>query len=283
MSPQPEFQRHAAEIAAIEGFSAPVFCGKGAFKETYCVRRQEQPPVALKLIDLQKSHLLRIQREIDALARCDSANIGRLLGAKSARCADGREFVVVLEEFFSGGTLEDRLAGQLSVSAKVGIAGGLARAVQDLHPLRLVHRDIKPANVMFRDPDSFHPMLVDFGLVRDLSQVSATHSWVMPGPGTPLYASPEQLTNDKAMIDWRSDQFAVGVIACWMLTGGHPYQEDGMSQADIVAAVANRRGPSAVAQSRLESVGHPGVLRAVSPWPVGRYPSPSEFLSIFTL
>jgi len=283
MSHEPEFQRHAAEIAALEGYSAPVFCGKGAFKETYRVTRGGQPPVALKLIDLRKSHLVRIHREIEALGRCNSANIGRLLDAKSARCSDGREFVVVMEEFFSGGTLEERLAGQLSVAAKLGIAGGLALAVQDLHPLRLVHRDIKPANVMFRDNDSIHPMLVDFGLVRDLSQESATHSWMMPGPGTPLYASPEQLTNDKAMIDWRSDQFAVGVIACLMLTGGHPYQEDGMSPADIVAAVANRRGPSATAQTRLESAGQPGLLRAVDPWPVGRYSTPGEFLGIFNL
>jgi hypothetical protein len=56
------------------------------------------------------------------------------------------------------------------------------------------------------------PALVDFGLVRDLSETSLTASWLPRGPGTPLFASPEQLNNEKALIDWRSDQFSIGVI-----------------------------------------------------------------------
>lgn len=281
MSSNPEFAHYAAEIAAADGYTGASFCGKGAFKETYRVARPNQPPVALKLVDPHKCHFVRIQREIDALYRCDSAHIGRIIEAKSVRCSDGREFIVVVEEFFSGGTLEERFSQPLSTVAKLSIARGIALAVQDLHPLRLVHRDIKPANIMFRHEMPDCPILVDFGLVRDLSQASATHSWLIQGPGTPLFASPEQLNNSKAMIDWRSDQFAVGVIACWMLIGRHPYQKDGMSQAEIVAAVANRQGPAVIVKQKLEEIGHAKIIRSVSPWPVQRYATPADFLGIF--
>jgi serine/threonine-protein kinase len=33
------------------------------------------------------------------------------------------------------------------------------------------------------------------------------------GPCTPLYASPEQLRNEKSMIDPRTDFYALGIIA----------------------------------------------------------------------
>ena len=121
--------------------------------------------------------------------------------------------------------LEDRLkVGHLTQQEVIELVKGLILAVKDLQP-SLVHRDIKPANIMFRKNQP-EPVLVDFGIVRDLSQTSLTASWWPSGPGTPFFSSPEQLTNDKALIDWRSDQFAIGVIASLLLTGRHPYQVD---------------------------------------------------------
>lgn len=237
--------------------------------------------MALKLVDAAKSSIVRVEREIEAIGRCNSIRIGRLFGSSQMRCADGREFIVVIEEFLGGGSLEDRLVVGVADQQKIQIAAGLAQAVQELHPLKLVHRDIKPANVMFRATDDHDPVLVDFGLVRDLSQASATATWLMHGPGTPYFASPEQLNNDKALIDWRSDQFAVGVIACWMLLGVHPYEEDGMKPFDVVAAVASRKGPTKSVVDRLSARGFSGIVRSVSAWPVGRYSRPHEFVQIF--
>lgn len=283
MNVAPEFEKYAAEAAVIAGYLQPVFCGKGSFKETYRVSDKRGQSVALKLVDASKCSLVRIEREIEAIGRCNSHRIGRLLESRSIRCSDGREFVLVIEEFFGGGSLEDRLSTAISDSEKIRIAAGLAHAVQELHPLKLVHRDIKPANVMFRRENECDPVLVDFGLVRDLSQASATATWLMQGPGTPYFASPEQLNNDKALIDWRSDQFAVGVIACWMMLGVHPYQADGMKPIDVVAAVAARKGPAKAVSAQLEARGLPGLVRSVSPWPVGRFARPHEFVEIFKI
>jgi len=89
--------------------------------------------------------------------------------------------------------------------------------------LDLVHRDIKPANIMFKEGLET-PVLVDFGIVRDLAATSLTQTWSPIGPGTPFFASPEQLNNEKHLIDWRSDQFSLGVTLYFARTARHPYQ-----------------------------------------------------------
>ena len=130
---------------------------------------------------------------------------------------------------------------------------------------------------MFRhgSPD---PVLVDFGLVRDLSQSSLTATWLPSGPGTPFFASPEQLNNDKAMIDWRSDQFSIGVIIGLLLTDVHPYQTDPANPNTAVYAVQMRRGPSAEFRRAMEQRGAMAVVRMVSPWPVQRFTEPGDAL-----
>jgi serine/threonine protein kinase len=123
------------------------------------------------------------------------------------------------------------------------------------------------------------PVLVDFGIVRDLSQTSLTASWWPSGPGTPFFSSPEQLTNDKHLIDWRSDQFAIGVIASLLLTGRHPYQVDPANPNAAVYAVSERRGPAPDFKPAMIEAGLPAIIQMVQPWPVQRFSSPDAALA----
>ena len=226
---------------------------------------------------------MRTEREIGALKRCNSPRVAKVYDALAFQAPDTRIFDIVLEEFLDGGSLEDRLKGALLTQPQVvQLAVGLFHAVRDLHPLRLVHRDIKPANIMFRK-GSMDPVLVDFGLVRDLSQTSLTATWIPNGPGTPFYASPEQLNNDKTMIDWRSDQFAIGVIVGHLLTGQHPYQSDATNPGSAVYAALERRGPTKEFQEEMKKRGLLAVVKMVSAWPVQRFPHPDQALEKLTL
>jgi serine/threonine protein kinase len=112
-----------------------------------------------------------------------------------------------------------------------------------------------------------------------LSQTSRTASWWASGPGTPFFASPEQLTNDKALIDWRSDQFSIGVIASLLLTGQHPYQVDPANPNAAVYAVSERRGPSPDFQKAMKQAGLPAIIKMVQPWPVLRFTDPDRVLA----
>lgn len=274
----PSLENVAREIAATKGLSVIRFCGKGAFKETYQTSSADGA-LALKLVDRDLIDQVRTDREIDALQRCRSPRIARLFSRSVHTTADGKVFDVVLEEFLDGGSLEERIQGDvLSQDQVLAMVQGLVLAVAELVPLRLVHRDIKPANIMFRKGCA-DPVLVDFGLVRDLAQTSLTHSWNPQGPGTPLYAPPEQLNNEKALIDWRADQFSIGVLASLLLTGRHPYQFESMNQSEAVHAVMERRDLAKEFIDEMESRDLSAFVRMVRQWPVMRYPTPEALLA----
>lgn len=278
MSAKPELVGVAERVAKQLGLENVTFCGKGAFKETYRVEDKNGKTVALKLVDRTKIDFARTEREITALKRCDSPRIAKVLDVKTFQAPDKRVFDIVLEEFFDGGSLEDNLKiANPTKEQVVQLATGLILAVRDLYPLQLVHRDIKPANIMFRK-GSTEPVLVDFGLVRDLSQSSLTATWLPTGPGTPFYASPEQLNNDKAMIDWRSDQFSIGVVISHLLTGQHPYQVDSTNPNAAVVAVLERRGPTKEFQQAMQKMVLPAVVKMVCAWPVQRFSDPDQVL-----
>ena len=281
MSAVPELTDVALAVAAKHRLADVTFCGKGAFKETFSANGANGV-LALKLIDRTKIDLDRTEREISALKRCKSQRIAKIFETFVFTASDGRLFDVVLEEFFDGGSLEDRLkTKKLDVSEVIDLARGLARAVRDLFPLQLVHRDIKPANVMFRQ-GSNEPVLVDFGLVRDLNESSLTATWLPHGPGTPFYSSPEQLNNDKGLIDWRSDQFSIGVLIAVLLTERHPYQVDAANANAAIYATLQRKGPAEEFQTTMTKMGLDHVVKMLRPWPVQRVANPDAFVNSFT-
>ncbi len=188
---------------------------------------------------------------------------------------DSESFLYSLEEFVGGGSLAERLRDQgLYTPTSVQRLGTLLiDAVSHIGGLGLVHRDLKPANVMLRE-DGETPVLIDFGLVRDLSAASITPTWAPQGPGTPLYAPPEQLLNKKALIDWRSDQFSLGVVLSFAVLDFHPYGEPNDSPGEIVERVSQRIGPTSRFHEAAANVGLAALPQMVSAWPVNRFRRP---------
>lgn len=186
---------------------------------------------------------------------------------------------VVLEEFLPGGTLDARQAAARLPANDVRIMGlQLAEVLGHLRERRLVHRDIKPQNILFRDA-SVSAVLTDFGIVRMLDAPSLTHDFLGAGPGTPAYAAPEQLNNERHLIDWRTDQFGLGVVLSECLLSRHPFQQAGMTLRDAILQVAARQPLPRQAVEELGKLGFPSLIRALEPWPVKRYRHPDDFVS----
>ena len=184
-----------------------------------------------------------------------------------------------MEEFCAGGTLQQR--APLQAGDCLGIGAHLVDALQHIADLDLVHRDIKPENLMFREKNGSVPVVVDFGLVRNLGDTSITPSWWDRGPGTPYFASPEQLNNDKSLIDWRSDQFSLGVTLAFLIFGFHPYAVRTEDPGRTVSSVGNRNGPTERFVAAATRCGLPALVRMVSPWPVKRYRTPEMLTNIW--
>jgi hypothetical protein len=93
-----------------------------------------------------------------------------------------------------------------------------------------------------------------------------------------LYASPEQLTNDKAIIDWRSDQFSLGVVFGFAGLGMHPFARLGDQPAQTVVRVERREGPAPEFIEAARNAGFPALPHMVGNWPVQRIRKPADLL-----
>lgn len=270
-----QFEEIAVGICISKSFAKPSFLGSGAFKEAYSTVTPNGLPVALKIFDPNKCNLFRAEREIDAMRQCESPFIARLHDWGVFDNNGKGSFLYVIEEFMAGGTLTDRLAAvRLDVIRVCNYGLALISAVSHLREKQLVHRDIKPDNIMFRSANDDVPILVDFGLVRDLRRASLTLSYLQQGPCTPIYASPEQLNNDKHLIDWRSDQFSIGVVLNICLFGSHPYQQTGQTDAQTVEQVITRAACGPEFNEKTGRLGCGFLTKMVSPWPIDRFPHP---------
>jgi len=129
-----------------------------------------------------------------------------------------------------GGSLAQRMYYLLknnrplpTVPAVLPIVRQLANALDYAHSEGVIHRDVKPSNIMFDSQEV--PYIVDFGVskvVEASSQITLTGVSV----GTPSYMAPEQWEGKTATPE--SDQYALAVVAYYMLTGKTPFEAPNM-------------------------------------------------------
>ncbi|HOI29926.1 MAG TPA: serine/threonine-protein kinase [Melioribacteraceae bacterium] len=270
----------ANEFGQQRGYKSVEFVGKGGFKECFKIVDQHDNEFALKIIDLNNSDLRRIEREMLILATCDSPLINKLYEFGNFVDKSFNSFSFSVEEYLGGGTLEEKLNTGLTKENIVELGTSLIEVLVYIKDKNIVHRDIKPANIMFRY-NSTIPVLVDFGIARDLNRTSLTPTWLPSGPCSPYYASPEQLNNEKDLIDWRTDQFSIGIVIGECFYGTHPFKNHKGSNDDAVSNVASRKKCATEFVSLSNSLGVSIILRMLEPWPHRRYQNPQELLNLF--
>jgi serine/threonine protein kinase len=267
----------AHSICASEGFTLQEEVGGGAFKKVFRIEGSDGNVYALKVIHGSVSSP-RTAREVQAMRRCDHPNIARLIHL-DAHTFDGHRYDFLLEEYLAGGTLTERVKreGLLSDEATQTLGERLVDTLSHLAGLQLVHRDIKPDNIMYRE-DGTTPVLSDFGLVRDLAASSLTPTWAVPGPGTPYFAAPEQLNNQKTLIDWRTDQFSLGIVLSFVRFGRHPYQysHEPLYSSPTVERVALRHPRCPQFFASIRDSGFVCLEKMTEPWPVQRFRTPED-------
>ena len=97
----------------------------------------------------------------------------------------------------------------LSIREVCDLSIEIIDVVQVCHNHGVFHRDLKPSNIMML---SGKPVLVDFGIATKDGDKSIS--------GSPMFMAPEQasLQETPALVD----QYAIGGIIYWMLTGTAP-------------------------------------------------------------
>jgi serine/threonine-protein kinase len=112
--------------------------------------------------------------------------------------------------------------GPLPAERVVRLWRQVCHSLGEAHQLGLIHRDVKPANVFVccygRELDWVK--VLDFGLVKAGRERSPDARLTADGAigGTPAFMAPEQVLGDRP-IDGRTDLYAAGCLAYWLLTG----------------------------------------------------------------
>lgn len=101
------------------------------------------------------------------------------------------------------------------------------------HAQGIVHLDVKGGNFMWKDENESELMVIDWGLSLELPK-GKPHVDQKDFSGTPWFMAPEQLRSEATD---KSDVWAVGVLACQLLTGVMPFNDKANPHNPSVAAI----------------------------------------------
>ena len=144
------------------------------------------------------------------------------------------------KHYFTMDLVDGRELGKLpdegvSLRELVALMRTIAIALHHAHRSGVVHRDLKPANIMVEKDG--RPLIMDFGLAKDVSGNASFRSLSGMVAGTPAYMSPEQAQGLTSEIDHRTDVYACGVMLYELATGRRPF--GGNSMFDTIRAVVS--------------------------------------------
>lgn len=203
--------------------------GMGAVFRALDLRKQEahddRPYIAIKVLGENfKNHphaLITLQREAKKTQDLAHPNIVTVYDFDR----DGDLVYLTMEEL-KGSSLEDLLEQDkhlpsLDFKQKLKIIREIAQGLSYAHIKGIVHSDLKPGNVFITESGTVK--LLDFGIARAANEQLYQDSFDAGELGaiTYSYASPEMVRHEAP--HFCDDIYALGIIACELLGGEHPF------------------------------------------------------------
>jgi hypothetical protein len=196
--------------------------GEGGMGCVYAARdRLKGEDVAIKVLrqDLQFSTAAKDRFLAEAKVSC-SLSHPNIVRVHDVGISGGSYYLSM--ERLKGHTLRQKMDQYRKKNRAFRLAEVTDIARQLIDALRyahryIIHRDIKPENIWLAEDGTVK--LMDFGIARVFSNSQMTKTGMMLG--TAYYMSPEQRAGSKKM-DWRTDQYALGVVLYELFTGTLP-------------------------------------------------------------
>jgi serine/threonine protein kinase len=177
--------------------------------------------------------------------------------------------------YIEGRSLADLLRGGKPMAERqaAALVRKLALALAEAHHRGIVHRDLKPSNIMINQRGE--PVIMDFGLARQLNQEESRLTQQGAILGTPAYMSPEQVEGDVDALGPGCDIYSLGVILYELLAGQVPFQG---SMTSVLAKVLTAQPrPLQELRAGLNPVLEAVCAKAMAKDPADRYGSMRQF------
>jgi hypothetical protein len=229
--------REVKKARALGSYVLDSMIGAGGMGEVWRANhRFLARPAAIKLIkpevlgsmtkEQREVLVERFRREAQAAASLRSPHTIHLydFGVTS----DGTFYYVM--ELLDGMDLQTLVSkhGPLPPGRTIFLLQQACESLSEAHGRGLVHRDIKPANIQVCRMGDYCDWVkvLDFGLVKTMGGDGAEAGLTAPHSvtGTPAYISPESALGEP--VDHRTDIYALGCVAYWMLTGRYVFTGD---------------------------------------------------------
>ncbi len=249
--------------------------GKGGMATVYRgVQLSVDRPVAVKVLAPALARdpriVQRFQREARIIARLDHPHIRTVYDF-----GHENDLLYIVMQWIEGGNLlEDLQRAKMHPERALKLLDQIASALDYAHDQGVIHRDLKPSNILLDTRDNAY--LTDFGIAK-ITGESTADGLTAPQAvmGTPLYMAPEQWRGEPA--DKRTDIYALGIIAYWMLVGQVPFKSE-TPQGLMYKHLHDPPPPPHQLNSRLPHT-VAGVLgRALAKDPRQRYARAQEFV-----
>jgi serine/threonine-protein kinase PpkA len=256
-------------VQTVPGYNIVHIIGQGGQAQVFLAEREHDGlRVALKVLNaaLRNDPVFRERfvREYKLVASLDSAFVARIYDQGFTG-----ENPYIAMEFLPSGTLAGRIREGLTTRGALRIAAQIAQALDAIHQRGIVHRDLKPANILFRADGK--PVLVDFGLARDLT-INSTLTVAGQFLATPRYMSPEQCLGRP--VDARTDLYSLGAVLYEMITGTKIYE--GANSAEVINMHVNAPPPKL---ADLLSAHQPVLDKLLAKKPEDRFQSAAEVVA----
>lgn len=219
----------------------------------------------------------RFEREARATAALRSPNTVEIYDFGITK--DGTFYYVM--EYLDGFDLETLVSehGPVGAGRAIYLLSQACDSLADAHDNKLVHRDIKPANLYVSRMGAHYDFVkvLDFGLVKpevvspDEPKLSIDDQFT----GTPAYMPPELAIGDNG-IDARSDLYALGCVAYWLLTGHLVFDAPSPLKMVVAHATLTPEAPSARTELDVPEELDRIVLKCLAKEPADRYQSALE-------
>ncbi|MCZ2130361.1 MAG: serine/threonine protein kinase [Bacteroidia bacterium] len=273
----------------LNGYTFTEFIGAGGFGSVYKATKDGNL-YAIKVFRedyilqeyKQSGQSNRIQREIDIMKTVNHPYLIKYVDDFKGSDLSVPSYFLVME-FAEGETLQKLIKRNAlqSEGQIISIFKNILQGIKALHQIRgnddgkgIIHRDLKPENIIVNGDKV---KILDYGIskVIDYTTLTSTGNFL----GSPLYSSPEQITDSKN-IDKRSDLYTLGVILYEMLTSKVPYEFTNLPE--LIDKIKNEnpippRKYFADIKNKYENI----IFKLLEKNPYQRYLNIDELISVF--